>query len=136
VVTSVDTNILLDVGFDQTSDSAISERALRIAETAGDVIISVVTYAEIAGKFPQAAKLAEFLDSLGIKVTPLDVETAFLAGQFLREYKLRGGTRARILADFLIAAHAQLYSDRLLTRDSRFFSDVFPNLKAVAPDDL
>jgi predicted nucleic acid-binding protein len=89
VVTSVDTNILLDVGFDQTSDSAISERALRVAEAAGDVIISVITYAQIAGKFPQAANLAQFLDSLGIRVTPLDPNTAFLAGQFMREYKLR-----------------------------------------------
>ena len=136
MVTSVDTNILLDVGFGMTPDSAASKRALQAAESDGDIIISVVSYAEIAGKFSQAAKLSEFLHTLRITVTPLDVETAFLAGQFMREYKLRGGTRTRILADFLIAAQAQLHSDRLLTRDHRFFSDAFPNLKAVAPDDL
>jgi hypothetical protein len=47
----------------------------------------------------------------------------------MRVYKLRGGTRTRILADFLLAARAQLDSDHLLTRDDRFFTDAFPNLK-------
>jgi predicted nucleic acid-binding protein len=136
VVTAVDTNILLDVGFGPTAYSAIAKGALNTAEMDGDVIISTVSYAEIAGEFLQAEKLSEFLRTLSIAITPLDAETAFLAGQFMREYKLRGGTRTRILADFLVAAYAQLHADHLLTRDHRFFSDVFPNLKSVAPDDL
>jgi predicted nucleic acid-binding protein len=73
---------------------------------------------------------------LTIAVLPVDEETAFLAGKFFREYKLRGGTRDRILPDFLIAAHAQLYADRLLTRDHRFFTGSFQGLIAVAPQDL
>ncbi len=78
----------------------------------------------------------EFLTEFEVKVTPLEVETAYLAGKFMWQYKKRGGARTRILADFLIAAHAQLHSDRLLTRDNRFFTEAFPQLKAVVPEDL
>jgi predicted nucleic acid-binding protein len=102
----------------------------------GHVITSAVCYAEIAGKYLRAQDCAEVLAALSATVSPIDEEEAFLAGQFMREYKLRGGTRTRILADFLIAAHAQLRADRLLTRDDRFFSEAFPQLQAVAPEDL
>jgi predicted nucleic acid-binding protein len=136
VVTSVDSNIFFDIISGDTVAYLEAVRSLKSAGRSGTILISSVCYAELSVRFPHPAALNQFLADFQVEVTPLDRNTAYLAGQFLREYKLRGGTRTRILADFLIAAHAQLYSDRLLTRDSRFFSDVFPNLKAVAPDDL
>jgi predicted nucleic acid-binding protein len=136
MVTAVDANILLDCGFGDSSASGIARRALHRAEEQGPVIISTVCFAEVAGKFLKRLELTRFLDNLAISVSPLNEETAFLAGQFFREYKLRGGTRERILPDFLIAAHAQLYADRILTRDHRFFTGNFPKLTAVAPEDL
>jgi predicted nucleic acid-binding protein len=63
-------------------------------------------------------------------------DAAFLAGNFFRDYLKRGGARTRILADFIVAAQAQLPADRLLTNDKRFYGTSFPNLKAISPEDL
>ena len=47
---------------------------------------------------------------------------------------LRGGARRdRIVADFLIGAHARLQADRLLTRDRGFFRDSFDGLEVIDP---
>jgi len=136
MVTAVDTNIFLDItsgGEFVRNESAL---ALENAAESGPVVISTVCYSELSVSFRIKAALDQFLRGLKVRTDDLDAATAFLAGQFQREYKLRGGSRTRILADFLIAAHAQLHADRLLTRDSRFFSDSFLELKAVAPHDL
>jgi predicted nucleic acid-binding protein len=71
-----------------------------------------------------------------VKLMPLSADAAFLAGGFYHAYRLRGGTRARILADFIVAAQAQLGADRLLTTDKRFFGSSFPKLLSVSPADL
>jgi predicted nucleic acid-binding protein len=136
VVTAVDTNIFFDIISGDAQSNALATRALKRAASDGRIVISAVSYAEIAIEFTTASELDLFLTDLKVEITPLDRQTAFLAGQFHREYKLRGGTRTRILADFLIAAHGQLHADRLLTRDDRFFSEAFPQLKAIAPSEL
>jgi len=52
-------------------------------------------------------------------------EAAFLAGQAFVRYKRRGGTKKRILADFLIGAHATVAGMGIISRDtgySRYFT--------------
>jgi predicted nucleic acid-binding protein len=132
----VDTNIVLDILIGTPAQTAQSAAALRAAKLAGPISISILVYAELASNFPSRARLDDFLRLLNCRVEPMEESTAFFAGQFFQEYKLRGGGRTRILPDFLIAAHAQLYADRILTRDKRFFRETFPRLKAVSPTDL
>jgi hypothetical protein len=117
----------------QTAQSAA---ALRSAKLAGSVSISILVYAEIASNFPSRSRANDFLQLLDCRVEPMEETTAFLAGQLFQQYKQRGGTRTRILPDFLIAAHAQLHTDRILSRDKRFFQANFPKLKAISPEDL
>ena len=135
MITAVDANIILDALVGTQQEISLAHAALRSAEASGDVVVSTVAYAEVAQRFAAKAKADDFFDLLGCRIEPLDVECAFLAGQFARQYRLRGGSRSRILPDFLIAAHAQIRADRLLTRDKRFFRE-FPKLKAVSPEDL
>jgi len=101
VVTAVDTNIFFDIISGDAQSNALATRALKRAASGGRIVISAVSYAEIALEFTTASELDLFLTVLKVEITPLDRQTAFLAGQFHREYKLRGGTRTRILAAFL-----------------------------------
>lgn len=64
------------------------------------------------------------LDSL----LPLDVfrrdelmwEASFLAGQAFRRYRKNKGQKKRVLADFLIGAHASVAGFGLITRDNGY----------------
>jgi predicted nucleic acid-binding protein len=136
MITAVDANIILDIltGTPQVGQQA--ELALRNAKNAGAIVISAVAYAEVAAQFPAKGIADRFFSTISCNVEPLDEESAFLAGRFFDDYKQRGGKRDRILADFLIGAHAQINANRLLTRDDRFFGATFPRLKAVRPQHL
>jgi hypothetical protein len=50
-----------------------------------------------------------------------------------RVYLHRGGKRGRVVPDFLIAAHAQELSDRLLARDRGYYRDYFMQLNLWEP---
>jgi predicted nucleic acid-binding protein len=112
------------------------EKVLRAAKRVGPICISTIVYAEVASHFPSRQRADDFFALAQCRVDPVDETTAYLAARFFLEYRLRGGSRTRILPDFLIAAHAQLRADRILTRDKRFFKETFPKLKAVSPEDI
>ena len=82
---------------------------------------------------PSLAQLSQSLDLLQIDFSPLDAKAAFSAGEAWRLYRKRGGTRTRVVADFLIGAHAQTHADRLLTRDRGFYRAYFPKLTLIDP---
>jgi len=42
-----------------------------------------------------------------------------------------GGSTKRLLADFVIAAHALLQADRLMTRDANRYAQDFPSLRLI-----
>ena len=136
ITTAIDTNIILDILTGTPQETLQSSAAIKAAKLAGPVSISILVYAEVTSNFASQARADDFFGLINCRVTSIDEPTAFLAGQFFQEYKRRGGTRTRILPDFLIAAHAQLHANRLLTRDKRFFRENFPKLKAVSPADL
>jgi predicted nucleic acid-binding protein len=136
VITAIDTNILIDLLAGTHEEVDRAESAIRTAHAQGALLLPIVCYSELAFRFEQRKDLDDLLGSISITLLPLDREAAFLAGSFFREYLKRGGVRTRILADFIVAAQAQLSADRLLTGDKRFFGTSFPNLKAVGPEDF
>lgn len=136
MITAIDANIILDIITGSPKEIHAAQSALLAARKAGEIVISVVAFAEVAAQFPTRARADDFFALISCRVDPLEKDAAFLSGQFFDEYTKRGGKRSRILADFLIAAHAQLNADRILTRDGRFFGSAFPRLKAVSPADL
>jgi predicted nucleic acid-binding protein len=55
------------------------------------------------------------------------------AGDAWRAHRGGGGTRDRVIADFLVGAHAAEQADRLLTRDRGFHRAAFSTLLILDP---
>ncbi len=90
-------------------------------------------WAEVAATFADRAPAAKAMDKLEVGFSPIDATSAVDAGATWRNYLRSGGTRERIVADFLVASHAQVHADRLLTRDRGFYRSQFRGLTVVDP---
>ncbi len=133
MITAVDTCILIDV-FQGTGPFAMpSALALSQARSEGTLVICELVYAELAAFAGEQAILDELLMKLGVQVTELGRDAAFATGLVFARYRRTGGERRHIIADFVIAAHAQHYATRLLTRDRGYFSPTFPGLTVLEP---
>ena len=107
MITFVDTNVLLDVFLPDPHWGEKSRHALDQAYADGSLVINEIIYAELAPQFPEKKLLDETLKTLGIRVVLLDLESAYAAGAKWKKYLEAGGKRDRVLADFLIGAHAK-----------------------------
>ena len=81
----------------------------------------------------EGVSLMETLATLGIRYQPTLEAAAMRAGHMNKRFRSRGGRRERVVADFLIGAHALLQCDGLITRDDAFFRDYFKGLKLIVP---
>jgi len=57
----------------------------------------------------------------------------FLAGKVFTQYRKSGGSRAGVLPDFFIGAHAAVSELPLLTRDVGRYRTYFPSLMLITP---
>ena len=72
---------------------------------------------------------------MGIRLIDFRIEDSYHAGQAYIAYRSRTKEpKPRLLADFLVGAHAALQSDQLMTRDRGYYRTYFPKLKIVEPD--
>lgn len=132
--TAVDTSILLDVLGADPKHGVRSREALRAAYRAGALIACDVVWAEVRAHFARDADFGETLGLLGIRFDPLSADAASLTGELWRKHCARRTVKgSRLLADFIVGAHARLQADALLTRDRGFYRDYFSGLKILDP---
>jgi predicted nucleic acid-binding protein len=119
--------------------SLAAETALDAAFRRGGLVVAAPVFAElIAAPGRTEAFVSSFLEENGIVVDwNLHEPIWRLAGRAFQAYAERRrqqrdqGTR-RILADFLIGAHAEIRGYRLLSLDERLYRAAFPALKVEA----
>lgn len=133
MITAVDTSVLLDVFGADPRFGVDSAAALRRCIAEGSVIACEVVCAETGAAFRQAREAEEAFMRARIDFSVLDQSTSLSAGQVWREYRRAGGKRERVIADFLIGAHALANADRLLTRDRGFYRRYFKGLLILDP---
>lgn len=129
MTTAVDTNILVDITTPDETIGQASGELLRIAYDRGPIIICDIVYAELVPNFESRDALDAALRSIGATVSPINTDIAFAAGLRWGQYRRAGGPRTRLIADFVIGAHAVAIADTFLTRDRGFYATYFPELQ-------
>ncbi|MGH7588061.1 MAG: type II toxin-antitoxin system VapC family toxin [Gemmatimonadota bacterium] len=133
MITAVDSSVLLDV-FGADSAYMISSRAmLRRCASEGALVACEVVWAEVAAHFPSSTDAPNAMEEMGLTFAALGPDAAVDAGLRWRAYRRSGAGRARIVADFLIGAHARNHADRLLTRDRGFYRSYFADMVVLDP---
>jgi predicted nucleic acid-binding protein len=135
MTTAIDTNVVIAL-WDEDSNLKLAARAaLEAAFKRGTLIVAAPVFAELLAAPHRTEHFVNaFFADTGIAVDWELGEKAWrFAGKAFGGYSQRRrshrdfGTR-RILADFLIGAHAAMHGYRLLTMDERLYRAAFPAL--------
>jgi predicted nucleic acid-binding protein len=134
--TALDANILSALWSKEHSAAAIS-KCLGEAKENGSILIAGVVYAELLA-FPNATEafINEFCNRTGVMIDfefrqAAWVEAGLRFAKYAKRRRRAKDSPKRLLADFLVGAHALLQADCLLTLDPHRFNVDFPELRLV-----
>jgi predicted nucleic acid-binding protein len=139
LTTAVDTNVIVALLSGTPELSRAGRESLEQAGGRGALVVSPPVYAELlAAPGRKTEEIDSFLSSTGIEVDWVIGEPVWrTAAAAFREYAVRrrkqpgdSGPR-RILADFVIGAHAMHLASALLTLDRGLYRAAFPKLKIL-----
>lgn len=129
----VDSCVLIDVASGDARWADWSAAQLDLWSARGPLVISDIVYAELASGFDTIEALEAFVAAAELDLRMPARSALYLAGRARTLYRQRGGTRAGLLADFLIGAHAADLGCPVLTRDATRFRSYFPKLELITP---
>jgi predicted nucleic acid-binding protein len=135
--TALDTNILSLLWSGGPSATAIAIE-LSKARAEGALVLSAPVFVELSA-MPAGSpeRIRDLLEKMTIAIDfDLGEEVWSAAATRFSFYAARrrragGGSPKRLPADFVIAAHALLKADRLMTRDANRYARDFPSLRLI-----
>ena len=138
MITALDTSILIALWASDDSLNLTAQRALDNASARGRLVISAIVFAEsLAAPDRTEPFINRFVDDVGITIEWVLSESIWrAAGRAFQSYAKRRrqqGSKGprRLIADFVIGAHAAERGYRLLTLDERIYRAAFPKLEIV-----
>jgi predicted nucleic acid-binding protein len=135
--TALDTNIL-SLFWSGESSAAMIAAQLSKARREGALVVSAPVFVELSAiPTGNAQRIEKLLGEMNIAVDfDLGEDVWRLAATSFAAYTIRrrrsgGGSPKRLPADFVIASHALLKVDRLMTRDANRYGLDFPKLRLI-----
>ena len=135
MTTALDTNVVIALWDKDSALSLAAQTALDTAFNRGTLVAAAPVFAElISAPGRSEAFVSSFFEETGIVVDwDLPEQVWRSAGRAFQAYaerrrKQRDAGARRILADFIIGAHASVNGCRLLTLDDRLYRSSFPTL--------
>lgn len=133
MTTAVDSSVLLDVFSSDPRFGTVSREALRAAYDAGALVACEVVWAEVRAHFADDDASERALDLLGVRFDAISNEAAVAAGRLWQQHRGRAhAARDRLVAEFLVGAHAISQAGALLSRDRGFYRRYF-RLQLIDP---
>ena len=133
MITAVDTSVLIDVFGADPRFGPASANSLRLCLNEGAIVACAVVWSESRAAFANDDAFLRAAQTLGIGFSAPTAQAAGLAGAAWKKYRAAGGKGDRVIADFLIGAHAASQCDRLLTRDRGYYKKYFSGIVIVDP---
>ena len=138
MTTAIDTNVIVALWDEEDALHRAARAGLESALGAGNLVIAGAVYAELrAGPGRSEPFVDQFCEDAHINVEwELGEKVWRAAGAAFQGYAARrrepGPKQARrILADFVIGAHALVSGYKLLTMDARLYRASFPKLEVI-----
>jgi hypothetical protein len=135
--TALDTNILSLFWSGESSAVTIAAQ-LSKARAQGALVVSAPVFVELSAiPTVNVQRVEKWLGEMSIAVDfDLGEDVWRLAATSFAAYAIRrrrsgGGSPRRLLVNFLIASHALLKADRLMTRDANRYTLDFPGLRLL-----
>lgn len=135
MTTALDTNVLSALWNDHDALNRLAAKTLDEVQKESGMVICGAVYAELLGAPGRTEKFVDrFCEEAGIVVEWELGEKVWRAagvafqGYAARRRKQRHAEARRILADFLVGAHALVNGYKLLTLDARVYQAAFPRL--------
>jgi len=135
MITAVDTNVVIALWDKDPLLNLAAQTSLEAAFKRGSLVVAAPVFAElIAALGRNESFVTSFLEDTAIAIDwELGESVWRSAGRAFQSYaerrrKQRDSGARRILADFLIGAHADFNGYRLLTLDERLYRVAFPTL--------
>ncbi len=129
----VDTSAVLAIVLGEPLGEWFAEQCNRARRRGESVAINPIVFAECAGTAPDETTAREAL-AAHYDFVPLPWAACWPAGRAFVRYRRRGGTRRRMLPDFLVAAHALVERALLVTHNPGDVRAYFPGLRILAPE--